>query len=88
LVAVPAEAMVSGIPCVVSDRGGLPEVVGDTGEVVTDISAIEQWVDAIQRGLNYHRPDAQRQRAETFSVDNQIPKLLQILETVQAEKNI
>jgi len=85
---VPAEAMVSGIPCVVSDRGGLPEVVGDTGEVVTDISAIEQWVDAIQRGLNYHRPDAQRQRAETFSVDNQIPKLLQILETVQAEKNI
>lgn len=79
---VPAEAMVSGIPCVVSDRGGLPEVVGNTGEVVTDIDAIEQWVEAIRRGLVSHRPDAQKQQAETFSAVNQIPKLLRIIETV------
>lgn len=82
---VPAEAMVSGIPCVVSNRGGLPEVVGDTGEVVKELDVTERWVEAIQRGLDSHRPNAQRQRAETFSADNQIPKLLRIIETVCGE---
>jgi glycosyltransferase involved in cell wall biosynthesis len=80
---VPAEAMVSGIPCVVSNRGGLPEVVGDTGEVVTDIESTDTWIDAIHRGLSSHHPAAQKQRAEMFSTQRQISKLLEIIEEVQ-----
>lgn len=28
------EAQINGIPCIVSDRGGLPEAVGDGGDVI------------------------------------------------------
>ena len=80
---VPAEAMVSGIPCVVSDRGGLPEVVGDTGEVVSDIEQIEAWITAINRALQTHDPQAQKQRVEMFSAANQIPKLVELIEAVR-----
>lgn len=80
---VPAEAMVSGIPCVVSDRGGLPEVVGDTGEVVTDIEQTDAWIEAINRALKSHDPQAQRQRVDMFSAANQIPKLVELLEAVR-----
>jgi glycosyltransferase involved in cell wall biosynthesis len=77
---VPAEAMVSGIPCVVSNRGGLPEVVGDTGEVVTELDSTEQWIAAIDRAFENHRPDVQMQRAEQFSAKKQVRKLSEILE--------
>jgi glycosyltransferase involved in cell wall biosynthesis len=80
---VPAEAMVSGIPCAVSNRGGLPEVVGDTGEVVTDIEQTDAWIEAINRALKSHDPQAQRQRVDMFSAANQIPKLVVLLEAVR-----
>jgi glycosyltransferase involved in cell wall biosynthesis len=76
---VPAEAMVSGIPCVVSDRGGLPEVVGETGEVVTAIDSIDCWVGAIQNAVQSHDPAAQKQRVTKFSAANQIQKLVDIV---------
>jgi glycosyltransferase involved in cell wall biosynthesis len=82
---VPAEAMVSGIPCVVSDRGGLPEVVGDTGEVVTDIESAAAWIDAIYHGFESHQPTRQQQRVEKFLADCQIPKLLEIIESVRRD---
>ena len=77
---VPAEAMVSGIPCVVSNRGGLPEVVGDTGEVVNDVENINSWITAIHRALNDHHPEDQKKRAERFSTENQIKKLVRLIE--------
>ncbi|WP_435162012.1 glycosyltransferase family 4 protein [Halorubrum sp. SY-15] len=80
---VPAEAMVSGIPCAVSNRGGLPEVVGDTGEVVTDIEQTDAWIEAINRALKSHDPQAQKQRVEMFSAANQIPKLVELLGAVR-----
>ena len=45
----PIEAMCSGIPCIVSRRGGLPEVVGDAGIIIDDPFDIDAWVDAIRR---------------------------------------
>lgn len=69
---VPAEAMVSGIPCVVSDRGGLPEVVGDTGEVVSSLESPPVWIDAIDEALSNHDPKKQKRRAERFSAKRQI----------------
>lgn len=43
-----AEAQVSGIPCVVSDRGGLPETAGPGGVVVPITAPIEQWRDTVE----------------------------------------
>lgn len=79
---VPAEAMVSGIPCVVSYRGGLPEVVGQTGEIVSDVSSTEAWVDAIERALRAHDPEAQKDRAENFSAERQVSKLVDLIDEV------
>jgi glycosyltransferase involved in cell wall biosynthesis len=76
---VPAEAMVSGIPCVVSNRGALPEVVGDTGEVVTSVDSTDRWVAAIQKALFSHDPTEQKQRVERFAARSQIQKLLDLI---------
>lgn len=86
---VPAEAMVSGIPCVVSNRGGLPEVVGETGEVVEQLDSIDRWIDAIGEALANHEPDAQKRRVERFSSKSQVNKLLKIIDKVknQCDKN-
>ena len=79
---VPAEAMVSGIPCVVSDRGGLPEVVGDTGEVVSQIDSIRHWTEAIRTALSAHDTEAQRDRVTQFSAELQVRKLVNIISCI------
>lgn len=45
---VAAEAHLSGIPVVGSDRGGLPEAIGPGGSVLSLDAPIEQWVDAVR----------------------------------------
>lgn len=79
---VPAEAMVSGIPCVVSNRGGLPEVVGDTGEVVSEIESIHSWERAIETASENHDPAAQKRRVEEFSSETQGRKLREIIKSI------
>ena len=44
---VPLEAAISGIPSIVSNRGGLPEAVGQGGIVIDDPKDIDAWVSAI-----------------------------------------
>ena len=80
---VPAESMVSGIPCVVSDRGGLPDVVGETGTVVSDIDSVDAWISAIDMTLANHQPKDQQQRAQMFSTDRQVEKLDRLLNNIQ-----
>lgn len=46
---VPVEAGISGIPSIASNRGGLPEAVGEGGILIKDIWNIEEWVRAIER---------------------------------------
>lgn len=77
-----AEPMVSGIPVVVSDRGGLPEVVGNTGEVVTKIESIETWKQAIKKAIDNHDPEAQKERAKMFSAETQADKLDKIISKI------
>ena len=77
-----AEPMVNGIPVVVSDRGGLPEVVGETGEVVTEIDSIDAWKQAIDTALEDHDPRAQKERVKRFSADTQGIKFAEIVAEV------
>lgn len=78
---VAAEAMVSGIPVVVSDRGGLPEVVGSTGEIVTEIEDMKAWEKSIRRALENHNPEQQKQRVKNkFSADKQSQAFLKFVE--------
>jgi glycosyltransferase involved in cell wall biosynthesis len=83
---VPAEAMVSGIPCVVSSRGGLPEVVGNTGEIVTELEMTEHWIRAIHRALELHDPEAQKRRVKQFSAKNQVQKFQQMLDEISLNR--
>lgn len=46
---VVTEAQVSGIPALASRRGGLPEAVGDGGELVDPDGPLEPWVAALSR---------------------------------------
>jgi len=46
---VPIEAGISGIPTIASNRGGLPESVGEGGILIKDIWNIEEWIRAIEK---------------------------------------
>lgn len=46
---VAAEAHISGIPVVGSDRGGLPEAIGPGGHVLSLDAPVEEWVSAVRR---------------------------------------
>ncbi len=80
---VPAEAMVSGIPCVVSDRGGLPDVVGETGVIVDDIESVKYWKDAINHALTNTNEDAQKNRVIQYSAEQQVRSLTEIIDDAQ-----
>jgi glycosyltransferase involved in cell wall biosynthesis len=43
------EAQISGIPCIASRRGGLPEAVGGGGILLDPKDPIETWVTALRR---------------------------------------
>jgi glycosyltransferase involved in cell wall biosynthesis len=45
---VAAEAHLSGIPVVGSDRGGLPEAIGPGGTILSVDASIEDWADAVR----------------------------------------
>lgn len=45
----PVEAMVNGIPSVVSGIGALPETVGNSGDIIKDIFDIDQWIGKIKK---------------------------------------
>jgi len=77
-----AEPMVSGIPCVVSTRGGLPEVVGNTGEIVENIESTKAWIEAIHRALDDPDPKAQMEQAKMFSAEKQGSKLAEIVDSI------
>jgi len=79
---VPAEAMVSGIPCVVSNRGGLPEVVGNTGEIVHEIESTHNWLSAIDQAFKHHDPTAQKKRVKKFSSLAQGKKFLKVVKSL------
>ncbi len=66
------EAMLSGVPVVASDAGGLPEVLGETGVIVPkgDAAALAEAIRAVLDGELSPDLEAARKRAqERFSVE-------------------
>jgi len=80
---VALEAMSSGIPAIVSDRGALPEVVGDGG-LVLSLSDRELWIQSISSILSDRtnlktRKSAGLQRAQSFSWQKTAEIVLSVL---------
>lgn len=89
---IAAEAQVSGIPVVGSDRGGLPEAIGPGGAVVPGDAPMDAWAEAL--GTLWH-DEAAYARARQAALDHaarpemdperQIDRLLEVLITHPAE---
>jgi len=46
---VAIEAGINAIPVIASNRGGLPEAVGDGGLVINEVNDVSAWINAIRR---------------------------------------
>lgn len=82
----PLEAMASGVPVVVSNRGALPETVGDAGLIV-DPEKPENLADAVQKLL--HDPSLQAElrargltRASQFRWETTAQKTWEVYQSV------
>jgi glycosyltransferase involved in cell wall biosynthesis len=78
------EAMVSGAPVVVSDRGSLPEVVGDTAPVL-DPADLAAWAVEMRGlltdgGLRRRQRERSLARARRFTPEETTDRLLDLLE--------
>jgi glycosyltransferase involved in cell wall biosynthesis len=90
---IAAEAQVSGIPVVGSNRGGLPEAIGPGGIVVAADAPVADWVGAV-RGLwdDRDRYDAVSAAARAhaarpeMNADAQIDSLLRLFRTDPAAR--
>jgi len=86
---VAVEAMVNGIPCIVSGRGALPEVVADAGIVIKDPLDIDAWIDSINRlksdkALYQKMCEKSKKQAEKFCFERQYEKFRNILERISS----
>jgi glycosyltransferase involved in cell wall biosynthesis len=86
------EAMACRVPTVVSDVGGLPELVndGETGYLcaVNDVDAFTERTRALLKDEELHdrMAEAARSRAEdTFDIDHVVPKYERYYEEVVGE---
>lgn len=72
---IATEAQISGIPVISSDRGGLPESVGDGGIIVKHDAKINEWMDALStlwdNNEEYTRyAEAALKRSKRLEIDN------------------
>ena len=78
----PAEAMACGCVPVVTDRGALPEVVGDTGFCVP-YGNTEATVEAMKKALNSNKGEDVRVRVKNmFPIEKREKELMKIIEEV------
>ncbi len=89
---VVGEAMVSGVPCVVTDVGDSAWIVGGTGRVVPprDSGALaDAWLDLIEMGNEGRRELGRRARqriCENFSLDEVVRQYENLYEQLAAKK--
>lgn len=84
---VATEVQVSGIPVLASNRGGLPESVGDGGLLINDDSLIEKWCESLQKIIDnydiYSKNAAARSKREDISHASIVSKLIAHFEEVK-----
>lgn len=81
------EAIGIGVPCIISNRGGVPETMGPGGIVVDDLEDIDEWVGHIER--LYDEPETWRdysnaalEHSKMMSLDKMALRLEKVLESV------
>lgn len=80
---IPIEAGINGIPTIASNRGGLPEAVGEGGILIDDIWNIDRWVEAIKflnrEEIYQEYSEKARKNAERFNIDKTFKELRKIV---------
>ncbi|GAA3078963.1 glycosyltransferase [Streptomyces glomeratus] len=61
------EAALHGTPSVGTDRGGIPEAIGDAGIVLPSEAGVEEWAEAISTADQHSLGKQARQRATAFT---------------------
>jgi glycosyltransferase involved in cell wall biosynthesis len=84
------EAYVNGIPAIGSNIGGIPDYIGDGGDVVDNYTDPEAWVTTITQYLSddeYYQQKSQlaRQRSNLFDKDKIVGEFEEILTTITSE---
>lgn len=79
---VAIEAQINGIPPIVSDRGALPEVIGDGGIVVSPFDDTKKWVAAIEKSRYVYHELSRKSLANAyrFEQSNVVDQYISFLE--------
>lgn len=83
------EAQISGIPCITSARGGIPEAVGKGGIIIDDPYDIERWIIAIEALKDRKRygtySKLAKKNAENLTFSHQWPLFVKYINTLFKE---
>ncbi len=87
------EAMINGIPCIVSNKGGTPHIVNGAGIIVDNVNDINAWVKSIERLITdkkeYKRLSKRaKERARHFDYNTQMTKIKNIMKEIYNERDI
>lgn len=85
------EGFANGIPAIGSDIGGIPDYIGDGGDVIEDYTDPAAWVTAIKQYLSddayYERmSDNAQRRSELFDQDHIVSRFEEILTEITADE--
>ena len=81
-----AEAFVNGIPVIGSNLGGIPDYVGDGGELIIDYDSTKAWVEAIKHFVEdseYYRKKSAiaQERSQLFELGDRVDEFETVLES-------
>jgi glycosyltransferase involved in cell wall biosynthesis len=86
------EAFTNGIPVIGSDLGGVPDYIGDGGDVVDDYTDPDEWIKTIETYLSdesYYESKSRKakQRSQLFNHTKRVDDLERILTSTCSTRN-